>query len=327
VITELTTDFLKNRDASKPFFVMCQYKATHDPWASRPPYDTLWKNEYIIEPENLYDTYNERSEAAHRTTLKLELMNQGTFPHERLENASRDEQRGFIYQQYIKAFLRCGRVLDENIGKLIEFLRAEGLYDNTVIVYTADQGHFLGEHGFFSKRFIYEEAMRMPLIIRYPKIIKPGSLNEDLVANIDFMPTILELANIEIPQDVQGRSIVKLLKANTPDDWRQAIYYHYWQHILHRDVAAHYGIRTKNRKLIFYYGLPLGLTQYDPTPPEWEMFDLTRDPGEMKNVYSEEEYQSELNDLKKQLLSLQDQYDDRGNEYPQLKRVQQQYFW
>jgi arylsulfatase A-like enzyme len=327
VITDLTTDYLKKRNPEKPFYVMCQYKTTHDPWASRPPHDTLWQDLDIVEPDNLYDTYVNRSEAAKRTTLKLEMINQGTFPHDRLENATRDEQRGHIYQQYIKAFLRCGRVLDENIGRLIDFLRRENLYDNTVIIYTADQGHFLGEHGFFSKRFMYEEAMRMPLIVRYPSMIAAGSVNDDLVVNIDFMPSILELAGLSIPSDVQGRSVVPILKGITPADWRAAVYYHYWQHILHCDVAAHIGIRTKDRKLIFYFGLPLGFTDYEPTTPEWEMFDLVQDPGEMKNVYEDPVYRSEVEPLKEQLLELQEQFDDRGSEYPEMVNVYEHYFW
>ena len=172
IITSLTLDFLKGRDTSKPFLVLCHYKATHDPWASRPPYDTLWQNEHIVEPESFYDQYDNRSEAARRTTLKLEYMNQSTFRHERLKEADLLEQRAFIYQQYIKAFLRCGRVLDENVGKIIHFLKENDLYNNTIIIYTADQGHFLGEHGFFSKRFMYDEAMRIPLIVRYPAWVK-----------------------------------------------------------------------------------------------------------------------------------------------------------
>ena len=326
VISRMTMDFIKKRDVDKPFYVMLHYKATHDPWASRPPYDTLWQNIDLPKPENILDTYENRSGAARRTTLKLEYMNQGTFPHERLDGASELEQRQFIYQQYIKAFLRCGRVLDENVGKVIQFLKDEKLNDNTIIIYTADQGHFLGEHGFFSKRFMYEEALRMPLIVRYPKWFMAGGINDDMIINADFAPTILDMAGLKAPEEMQGKSFLNNLKGDTPEDWRQSIYYHYWQHLLHRDVAAHYGIRSKDRKLIFYYGLPLGQTDYEPTEPEWEMFDLEKDPGEMKNVYGDPEYQSEIVDLKKELIQLQDLYDDRGQQYPELEKVIENYF-
>lgn len=327
IISELTTTYLRKRDTTRPFLVMTHYKATHDPWSSRTPYDTLWSNEDLPEPENLYDTYENRSEAARRTGLKLELINQGTYPHERLENTSRDEQRGFIYQQYIKSFLRCGRVLDENIGKLIDFLKKEGLYDDTVIIYTADQGHFLGEHGFFSKRFMYDEAMRMPLIIRYPKWVEPGSVNRDLIINADFAPTLMDMADIDVPNDVQGRSFLPNLKGETPTDWREAVYYHYWQHILHREVAAHIGVRTQDKKLIFYYGLPLGQTDKPPTLPEWEFFDLKKDPSEMYNAINDPEYMATVDSLKHRLKELQIRYDDEGLEYPEMKAVQEKYFW
>ncbi|MCB0851544.1 MAG: sulfatase [Bacteroidetes bacterium] len=327
VISQMTLDFLDKREPNKPFFVMTHFKATHDPWASRPPYDTLWQNESLPEPANLYDEYENRSEAARRTTLRLEKINYSTYPHQRIEGADWKTQRGYIYQQYIKSFLRCGRVLDENVGKIIDYLKANNLYDNTIIIYTADQGHFLGEHGFFSKRFFYEEALRMPFIIRYPAWIAPGGRNQDMITNVDFAPTILEMAGVDIPEEVQGRSFLRNIKGETPDDWPQAMYYHYWQHLLHRDVTANYGIRTKNRKLIFYYGLALGLTEYGPTPPEWEMFDLEKDPMEMNNIYHDPAYQDEIKELKNQLIELQKKYDDRGEQYPELMEVQKNHFW
>ena len=326
IITDLTLDFLDNRKTDKPFMVLCHYKATHDPWASRAPYDTLWENEDIIYPDNFLDDYQNRSEAANRTTLKLEYMNQGTFPHDRLKNATLMEQRAHIYQQYIKSFLRCGRVLDENVGRIIQYLIDNDLYDNTIIIYTADQGHFLGEHGFFSKRFMYEEALRIPLIIRYPEWIDPGQKNDDMIANVDIAPTILEMAGLIPTDDIQGRSFLDNMKGQTPSDWPEAIYYHYWQHLLHRDVAAHFGIRTKNHKLIFYYGLPLGQTEYPPTVPEWEMFDLSKDPGEMYNVYNHDEYLEIQDQLKNKLHELQDKYDDRGMEYPELQQIINEYW-
>ena len=163
---------------------MCHFKATHDPWASRPPYDTLFSNGDMPAPANLFDTYENREEPSRRTTLKLEFMNQSTYPHDRLKEADDLTQRNYIYQQYIRDFLRCGRVLDENVGRVMDFLEEEGLDEHTIVVYTADQGHFLGEHGFFSKRLMYEEAMRMPLIVKYPGKVKAGSINEDLVTKL-----------------------------------------------------------------------------------------------------------------------------------------------
>lgn len=326
IIAGMTIDFLKNRDQHKPFFVMCHFKATHDPWAARPPYDTLFSSEKMPVPDNLFDTYENRAEPSKIATLKLEYMNQGTYPHHRLEGVDELTQRYHIYQQYIRSFLQCGKVLDENVGRLLDFLKEEGMEENTIVIYTADQGHFLGEHGFFSKRFMYEEAIRMPLIVRYPGHIEPGSVNDDLVANIDFAPTILSLADLPVPREMQGVSINPLLQGKTPEDWRESIYYRYWQHLLHRNVTAHYGIRTKTHKLIYFYGQPLGITEYPPVKPSWELFDLVIDPTEMNNVYADPAYQDLVRELKKSLLKLKEQYDDRDEKYLQLMEINEKYY-
>ncbi len=310
VIADMTIDYLKAHHRPEPFFVMTNFKATHDPWASPPPYDTLFSKELISEPANLQDDYHSRSTAPKQTTLKLEQINQGTYPHERLPTDDWRKQRAFIYQQYIKDFLRCGRVLDDAIGRIIRALRETNQLDHTVIIYLADQGHFLGEHGFFSKRFMYEEAMRIPLIIRYPKLIDPGTTTDALVTNLDIAPTILDLAQATIPSHMQGTSIRPLLNGETPADWRKAIYYRYWQHLLHRNVPAHFGIRTREHKLIFFYGHALGLTNFEPTEPVFELYNLQADPGEMNNLYHAPEHEHIRQDLQKQVLALRDFYLD-----------------
>lgn len=326
VITDLTIDAIRGRDPNRPFLTLCHYKATHDPWASREPQRSLWTEEDLPEPASLLDDYANRGQASQRTTLKLEQINQGTFPHERLENATDEAQRRYIYQQYIKSFLRCGRVLDENVGRLMKFLDEEGLAKNTIVIYTADQGHFLGEHGFFSKRFMYEESMRMPFIVRGPavgssKLIPAGVTNDDMISNVDFAPTVLTLAGIDVPEAMQGRSFAKNLIGQTPDDWPQAVYYHYWQHLLHRNVTAHYGIRTRDTKLIHFYGLPLGKTTYPATPPEWEMFDLQTDPQEMRNVIDDETYASRKSQMIEMLEDLRKSVGDSSKDYPAWQQL------
>ena len=321
VIADATMQFILDRDPKRPFLAMCHFKATHDPWDSRPPYKTLWEGQRLPEPPNLFDEYDHRGLAAKRTTLKLEKINQSTYPHDRLDSANWREQRRHIYQQYIKDFLRCGRVLDENVGRLLRFLDDQGLAENTVVLYTADQGHFLGEHGFFSKRFMYDESMRMPLIIRYPEQIKPHTVNSDMISNVDLAPTLLELAGIPIPESMQGRSFLANLLGRTPKDWPDAVYYHYWQHLLHRHVTAHYGIRTKDAKLIFYYGLPLGMTDFPAVPADWEFFDLTRDPNEMRDAYADPNYASQIAALKQRLDDFKQTTGDVDSIYPELDSV------
>ncbi|HBE69111.1 MAG TPA: sulfatase [Planctomycetaceae bacterium] len=310
VIADLTMDFIRNRDTERPFLAMCHFKATHDPWDSREPHKSLWLNEEIPEPENLYDDYSGAGAASKRTTLKLEQINQGTFAHTRREGVDIQTQRSHIYQQYIKAFLRCGRVLDENVGRLLEFLEAEGLSKNTIVIYTADQGHFLGEHGFFSKRFMYEESLRMPFIIRYPEVLPAGQVCDSMISNVDFAKTILESAGIEPAEEMQGRSFWANLHGQNPTDWPNAIYYRYWQHRLHRNVTAHYGIRTRNEKLIYFYGESYGLTDFESTPPEWEYYDLAQDPHEMNNAIDDPTKQNRIESLKQQLKQLKAEVGD-----------------
>ena len=321
VITDLTIRSIRDRDPDRPFLVLCHYKATHDPWASRPPHRSLWSEEDLPEPANLLDVYDPGRAAAQRTTLKLEEINQSTFPHDRLAEANDLQQRRHIYQQYIKDFLRCGRVLDENVGRLLRFLDAEGLAENTVVIYSADQGHFLGEHGFFSKRFMYDEAMRMPLIVRWPAKLDAGRINRDMISNVDFAPTILDLAGVEPPTSMQGRSFLDNLRGKTPEDWPQAVYYHYWQHRLHRNVTAHYGIRTRSEKLIFFYGHALGMTDFAPTPPQWEYYDLADDPTEMRNRCSETAYTERVDAMKSELDRLKRAVGDEDAAHPPLAEI------
>jgi arylsulfatase A-like enzyme len=201
------------------------------------------------------------------------------------------------------------------------------LDENTIVIYSSDQGHFLGEHGFFSKRLMYDESMQMPLIVRYPGKVNPGSRNDDLVANIDFAPTIIDLVGLKIPDEMQGESIIPLLEGHTPENWRDAIYYQYWQHLLHRDVAAHYGIRTKTQKLIYFYGMALGQTNYPQTTPEWEFYNLKDDPEEMKNEYDNLAYKEIIRGLKEKILQLKKQYDCKDDKYHELVEQNKKYFW
>ncbi len=202
------------------------------------------------------------------------------------------------YQRYMKNYLRCVKGVDESVGKLTEYLKEAGLEDNTVVVYSSDQGFYLGDHGWYDKRWMYEESLKMPLVIKWPGVTKPGTVNEHLVQNLDYAETFLEIAGAEIPADMQGRSLKPLLEGKSPE-WRDAIYYHYYEYPSVHMVARHHGVRTDRYKLMRFY-------QFD----EWEFYDLKNDPDELKNEYNNPEYAKTIASLKVKLQELQKEYKD-----------------
>ena len=203
------------------------------------------------------------------------------------------------YQRYMKNYLRCIRGVDESVGRLMDYLNESGLDKNTIVIYSSDQGFYLGDHGWYDKRWMYEESLKMPLIVKWPGVAKPGTVNTDLVQNLDYAETFLDIAGAKIPSDMQGRSLVSLLQGESPDDWRQAIYYHYFEYPSVHMVAKHYGIRTQKYKLMRFY-------QFD----EWEFYDLSKDPEERQNLYGDKAHAETIARLKEQLAALQEQYKD-----------------
>jgi arylsulfatase A-like enzyme len=196
-------------------------------------------------------------------------------------------------------YLACIKAVDENVGRLMKYLDENGLAENTIVIYTSDQGFYLGEHGWFDKRFMYEESFRTPLIIRWPGQVKPGSENEQLVQNLDFAQTMLDAADIKAPSDMQGRSLVPLLKGEDTE-WRDALYYHYYEYPGIHAVKRHYGIRTDRYKLIHFY--------HDVN--EWELYDLQKDPNEMQNVIDDPDYEAVEKKLRSDLDSIMHHYGD-----------------
>jgi arylsulfatase A-like enzyme len=245
-----------------------------------------------------------------------------------VENLTVEQRTKVAYQMYIKAYLRCVVAIDENIGRVLDYLDKKGLSENTIVIYTSDQGFFLGEHGLFDKRFMYDESLRIPLLVRYPKKIMPGSVTTDFAVNIDFAPTFLDFAGIDVPDDMDGVSLKPVFEGKTPENWRTDMYYRYWMHRAHFNIAAHYGIRTDRYKLIFYYGLPLDASGafHEATPPEWELFDLQKDPHEMNNVYDDPAYSDVINNLKTRLLELKKQYGDKDEKYPELMVIREKHW-
>jgi len=204
------------------------------------------------------------------------------------------------YQRFIKDYLRCVASVDDSVGRILDYLDRFDLTENTLVIYTSDNGFFLGEHGWFDKRFMYEQSLRIPLIMRYPRIIKPNNVNEDMVLNLDFAPTFLDLAGVKIPGEIQGKSLRPILQGKTPADWRQSIYYHYYEYPGPHSVKRHYGIRTRRYKLIHFY--------YDIEA--WECYDLLNDPNEINNVYSDPACKHIIDQLKAELDRLQKHYGD-----------------
>lgn len=344
VITDKAINFLDNRDKSKPFLLIYQHKAPHRNWMPAPRHLGIFNNTIFPEPETLFDDYSGRGRAAKEQDMSIEhtLLN-----HWDLKLATRDEimklpeQDGFRraymrmpdsvkdkwdrvyaqrideyrnkkmnreemirwkYQQYMRDYLATCLSVDENVGRIMKYLEEKGELDNTIIVYTADQGFYLGEHGWFDKRFMYEESHHMPLMIRYPKLIDKGSKTDALVMNVDFAPTLLDIAGIKVPEDMQGESFKNILenKGKTSDNWRENVYYHYYEYPAEHSVKRHYGIRGKRYKLIHFYD----------DIDEWELYDLEKDPKEMKNVFDEPSYaqvkKKMLEDLKETRIKYND---------------------
>ncbi len=203
------------------------------------------------------------------------------------------------YQQYMKDYLACIKAVDDSVGRLMDYLEKSGLADNTVVMYSSDQGFFLGEHGWFDKRWIYEESMRMPLLVRWPGKVKAGSVDKHLTSNLDFAETFLDIAGVKIPSDMQGASLVPLMEGESPANWRTAHYYHYYEYPRPHRVPPHFGVRTERYTLAYY-----------PMTDEWELFDLAKDPQEMHSVYADPAYASTVTELKVELTKLRKKYKD-----------------
>jgi len=203
------------------------------------------------------------------------------------------------YQRYMKNYLRCVKTVDDSVGQLMAYLEQAGLADNTVVIYSSDQGFYLGDHGWYDKRWMYDLSLKMPFIAKWPGVTRPGSTSDSMIQNLDYAETFLEMAGAEIPADMQGRSLVPLLRGETPSDWRERIYYHYYEYPSVHMVPRHNGVRTDRYKLMHFY-------QFD----EWEFYDLQADPGELRNQYNNPQYADTVADLKRQLGELVDHYDD-----------------
>lgn len=343
--TDLVTDFalewLKKRNPDRPFFAMVHFKGTHEPWEYPDRLKGLYQNEEIPYPQSLFDfgpqTTGRVFKGQHLDDLAERWMTYQkdpahywtTYPGMPFDLNGLDSVQARIktYEKFIKDYLRCAAANDENLGRLLDYLDKTGLAENTIIIYTADQGYFLGEHGFFDKRMMLEESLHMPFVIVYPKEIKGGTRLKDFVLNTDFAALFADYAGIKKPEFIQGRSFRQNLEGHRPGDWRTSMYYRYWEHLPER--PGHFGIRNEKYKLIFYYGQPLGTNGASKTStvPGWEFYDLQIDPHELHNAYHDPQYQNIIQQLKKELLVQKHLVkDDADDTIPVMQQVLKEYW-
>lgn len=305
-ITDNVTDFAIEgmKQFTQPFFMMLQFFNDHRPFDPPHQYEHLYDGVRIPEPGTFWDDYSHRAAAAREARMRIADMPDYDPPAELTER----QRKQWNYQKFMGRFLATLRAQDDNMGRLLDYLDSSGLAENTIVIYTADHGFFLGDHGWFDKRFMYEQALRVPWMIRYPGVVKAGSVSSEWVVNIDNAPTALDLAGVAVPEDMQGRSLKPILAGRPPADWRKSMYYHYYEFAPPHWVFPHYGVRTERYKLIYYY-----------TVNEWELFDLEKDPDEMENLFQwaglkvNPEYAAVLPGLVDELKSLRARYrDDTG---------------
>jgi arylsulfatase A-like enzyme len=320
IITDLSLDWLKKRDKSKPFLLMCQHKAPHRQWL--PPIRHLGHDHdrRYLEPLTLFDDYAGRGKAEHdqdmtiaKTMTEIDLK---LTPPEELTLEQRrawdvyyeprnaafraamlkgKELVSWKYQRYMHDYLGCVKAVDDSVGQILKYLDDEGLASDTIVVYSSDQGFYLGEHGWFDKRWIFEESLRTPLLVRWPGIVKPGSTCPSIVSNIDFAETFLNVAGLPVPADMQGQSLVPILKDQTPANWRTSFYYQYFEYPIPHHVQPHHGVVTSRYKLVRFDG---------PDLDEWELFDREKDPHELHSVFGDPAYSTVVADLKRELVRL-----------------------
>ena len=332
IITEKAIKWMDSvKSEEQPFMLFLGHKSPHRPWQPGPNELGMYEDVEIPEPETLFDDYSGNREVAGMNYMSIsEAMKMGqdlkitdrpqngfTEKQQQMwdsvygpinekynrEKPTGDDLTRFKYQRYMRDYLASVAGVDKGVGHVLDYLKKAGLDENTIVIYTSDQGFYLGEHGWFDKRWMYKESLRTPLLVKWPGKVKPGTVNTDLVSNIDFAETFLDIAQTDIPGDMQGKSLVPILEGETPEDWRNEHYYHYYEHPSEHDVRRHYGITTDRYKLIhFYYDLD-----------KWELYDLKNDPSEMNNIYGDPDYADVQAKLHEDLEKLRAKYEDNDS--------------
>jgi arylsulfatase A-like enzyme len=318
IITDLSLEWLDQRDPAKPFLLMVHQKPAHRNWVPPERYAALLDGVKVPEPDTLFDDYAQRSSLLKNQKLsvaddirmdgdlkiysgkpldQIPEMYRARNEEFRKLNPQGDDLVRWKYQTYAKDYLRCVKSVDDSVGRVMDYLDKHHLTDNTVVIYSSDQGFNLGEHGWFDKRWIFEESIHMPFIIRWPGVVKPGSRPDAMIQNIDYAPTLVEVAEGAVPAGLHGRSFLPILRGETPPDWRTSVYYRYYDPGC--GVAQHNGVRTKDYTLVHYF-----------ETDEWDLFDLKKDPQQMRSVYANPEYADVVKKLKAEIENLRQQYSE-----------------
>jgi len=333
IVTRQSLDFLDRRDPERPFSLMVHHKAPHRPWHPHPRYEGMYEAGTIPKPETMWDEHEGRAQVVREVAMQLDDLRASDYKDElpaELEGedeATRRARSSWKYQRYMRDYLRCVQAVDDSVGKILDYLEANGLAENTLVIYTSDQGFFLGDHGWFDKRLMLDESLTMPMLVRWPAQVPAGSRVTDIVSNVDFAATLLEAAGAELSAlpDQQGRSFLAQLRGEEVEDWRQAVYYRYWEHDdPEHHAPAHYGVRTPTHKYIRYYNDGLGTPGSSDRimPVEDELYDLVADPQEMTNVVADPAYAEALEELKALTAQLQTEYGDKPYEGPDTPRLE-----
>ena len=312
IITDLGLEWLDSLGGDAPFLLMMHHKAPHRPWQPGAKHAGMYEDITIPTPDTFDDDYAGRAHAAALATMRIDRdLTPGDLKQEPPAGLTGEELKLWKYERFIKDYLRCVASVDDNVGRVLDYLDRRGLAENTVVIYTSDQGFFLGDHDWFDKRFMYEESLRMPFLVRYPREVRPGTVTDLMSLNVDFAPTYLDYAGLATPTDVQGRSLRGVFRGERPADWRTSMYYRYWMrdHATH-NVAPQYGVITYRHKLIYYYDEEWG-------PKEWELFDLEVDPRELRNVYAELAYATTVAEMKSKLRRLRQELGDTADDWEQ----------
>ncbi|WP_442577177.1 sulfatase family protein [Microbacterium sp. F51-2R] len=333
IVTDLSIDWIDSLGPDDAFCMLVHHKAPHRPWIPDEKHKHLYADGGIPEPDTFFDDNATRSKAVQGVHMTIaddmgaDDLKEEVPAHLRGPE-NREARMRWKYQIYMRDYLQCIQSIDENVGRLLDFLDEKGLAENTLVVYTSDQGFFLGDHGWFDKRLMFDQSLQMPMLVRWPAEIAAGSSCEAIITNVDFAATFLDVCGVDAAEALptsQGRSFRALLRGEPADDWADAAYYRYWEHDdpIHA-APAHYGIRTVTHKLIYYYGAGLGVPGASERTfePEWELYDLVNDPAELRNVADDPAYADVRAALERKLAEYQARYDDlpyTGPETPHPK--------